>query len=65
LENDEHKHIKNILEFAETIVEEIMTPRINFDKLSDDITVKEAIDYVLSHTHSRIPVYHKEVDKIV
>jgi len=65
LEKDEHEHLKNILEFDEISVDEIMTPRVKFDKLSDDTTVKDAIEYVLNHTHSRIPVYHEDIDKII
>jgi len=65
LEQDEHEHLKNLLELSDTVVEEIMTPRIKIDKLSDETTVKEALDYMLSHTHSRIPVYHEDVDHIV
>jgi len=65
LEKEEHKHLKNILEFDEISVDEIMAPRVKFDKLSDDTTIKDAIKYVLNHTHSRIPVYHEDIDKII
>ena len=64
LEKEEHEKIKNILEFDETSVDEIMTPRVKIESLSINITVKEALDYYLSHTHSRIPVYTKTIDKI-
>ena len=65
LEKEEHKHLKNLLEFDEISVDEIMTPRVKFDKLSDDTTIQDAVNYVLQHTHSRIPVYHEDIDKIV
>jgi len=65
LENEEHEHLKNILEFSDTTVEEIMTPRVKIDKLSDETTVEEALDYILEHTHSRIPVYHEDIDHII
>jgi CBS domain containing-hemolysin-like protein len=41
-----------------------MTPRVKVEALSIDITVKKALDYYLSHTHSRIPVYTKTIDRI-
>jgi len=41
-----------------------MTPRVKIEALSSDATVKEAMDFYLSHTHSRIPVYKKTIDKI-
>jgi len=64
LEEHEHEKIKSILEFDETTVEEIMTPRVKIEAISDDITIKEAMDFYLSHTHSRIPVYQGTIDKI-
>jgi CBS domain containing-hemolysin-like protein len=41
-----------------------MTPRVKIEALSHDKTVEEAINYYLSHTHSRIPVYNDTIDKI-
>jgi len=64
LEQKEHKHIKNILDFNDTTVEEIMTPRVNIEALSSDLTVKDVLEFYLSHTHSRIPIYEKTIDKI-
>jgi len=65
LEEKEHEQLKNLLDLADTTVEEIMTPRIKIDKLSDETTVKEALEYILNHTHSRIPVYHEDIDHII
>lgn len=64
LDENEHWKIKSILEFDETTVEEIMTPRVKIDAISSNFTVKEAIFFFLSHTHSRIPVYIETIDKI-
>lgn len=64
LEKWEHEKIKNILDFWDILVDEIMTPRVRIDGLSSDVTVWKAMDYFLSHTHSRIPVFTKTVDKI-
>jgi putative hemolysin len=47
-----------MLEFSDITVEEIITPRVNIDALSIDTTVDESIDFILSKTHSRIPVYN-------
>jgi CBS domain containing-hemolysin-like protein len=41
-----------------------MTPRVKIEAISDTITVKEAMEFYLSHTHSRIPVYNETIDKI-
>lgn len=60
----EHNKIKKILDFWETTAEEVMIPRVNVEMLSNEVTVKEAIDFFMKHTHSRIPVYWKTVDKV-
>ena len=64
LDDKEHEKIKSILEFDETTVEEIMTPRVKMDWISSDFTIKEAMDFYLSHTHSRLPVYTWTIDRI-
>lgn len=64
LEDAEHQKIKNVLEFGDVLVEEIMTPRVNIEAISNEKTVWEAIDFYLAHTHSRIPVYNETIDKI-
>lgn len=60
----EHEKIKNMLEFSDISVEEIITPRVNIDAIDIDTTVEEALDFVLNHTHSRIPVYTEQIDNI-
>lgn len=65
LESQEHEHLKNLLDFQDTSTEDIMTPRIKIDKLSSETTVKNARDYIISHTHSRIPVYDNDIDNII
>lgn len=64
LEAAEHEKIKNMLEFSDISVEEIITPRVNIDAIDIDTTVEEALDFVLNHTHSRIPVYTEQIDNI-
>jgi len=65
LEHQEHERLKNTLEFSDTLVEEIMVPRVKIDAISDTSTVEEALDYYMSHTHSRIPVFNGQVDNII
>lgn len=60
----EHEKIKNMLEFSDITVEEIITPRVNIDAIDIDTTVNEALDFVLTQTHSRIPVYTETIDNI-
>ena len=65
LEDDDHERLKNTLEFSDTLVEEIMVPRVKVEALSDTITLDEAREYYMEHTHSRIPVYHDRIDEII
>jgi len=64
LEDHEHEKIKNILGFDEIEVEEIMTPRVKIEAISIESSIQEAIDFYLTCTHSRIPVYSDTIDKI-
>lgn len=64
LEDSEHEKLKNVLEFGERSVEEIMTPRVKIDALEEHKTVEEAVKYALKHTHSRIPIYENRIDRI-
>ena len=64
LEDYEHEKIKNILEFWDITVEEIMTPRVKIEALTSSTTVEKAKDFYMSHTHSRIPVYNRTIDNI-
>lgn len=63
-EAGEHEKIKNMLEFSEITVEEIFTPRVKIDAIDIELTVDDAVDYVLLQTHSRIPVYVETIDHI-
>lgn len=64
LEHSEHEKLKNILEFSERSVEEIMTPRVKIDAIEENKTVSEAVEFALEHTHSRIPIYQERIDRI-
>ena len=64
LEKEEHERIKNMLDFNEITVEEIMTPRVNIEAIDINSTLKEAKSFYVEHTHSRIPVYDSTIDKI-
>lgn len=65
IEENDHERLKNTLEFSDTLVEEVMVPRVKMDAIPDTLTVNEALEYYSSHTHSRIPVYHETVDAVV
>lgn len=61
----EKELIKNVLQFNDIHVEEVMTPRVAMDALPIDSTLQEAIDFVIKKSHSRIPIYEDTIDNIV
>jgi len=65
IDEDQSELLQSTLDFRDTTVEEIMTPRINmtaFD-ISDDIS--EIAQVINESRHSRIPVYEDSPDNIL
>lgn len=65
IEKEEREMIEGILIFGDTLVREVMVPRIDIAALDVDSTVSEALDFALAEGHSRIPVYEETIDRIV
>ncbi|EKE27303.1 MAG: CBS protein [uncultured bacterium (gcode 4)] len=64
VEEEEHKKIKWVLDLGDTLAESVMTPRVQMDAVNINITVDMLCEYLLIHSHSRIPVYQETIDKI-
>lgn len=68
-EGEIHRHerelIQNVLEFNDTRVEEVMTPRVDIEALEKGKTIQKAKQYFVGHSHSRLPVYEETIDKII
>lgn len=65
LEANEAEMINNIFELGDKDAGDIMTHRKNIVMLSDEMTVLEALDFMLEGTNSRYPVYHEDADDII
>lgn len=65
LEQDERDMIHSIFEFGDTVVREVMVPRVDMVCVEADDPVEAILEVVRTHGHSRIPVYHETVDHIV
>lgn len=65
LEEDERDIIRSVFEFGETVVREIMTPRVDIEGIKDDLSIEQCIDKVKHSRHSRFPVYHETIDDIL
>ncbi|HEV2882681.1 MAG TPA: hemolysin family protein [Pyrinomonadaceae bacterium] len=64
LEEEEGELIHSIIEFGDTSVNEVMTPRTEIVALPVTATVREARDCVVESKYSRLPVYRDQVDNI-
>ncbi|MFA7256351.1 MAG: hemolysin family protein [Kiritimatiellales bacterium] len=64
LEAEEREIIRSVFEFGDTVVREIMTPRVDIEGLRARSTVAECIEKVQSSTHSRFPVYDETIDNL-
>lgn len=65
LENDDRDYIHSLVEFGDTLVREVMVPRIDMVTVSSELTVRETLEQLLSSRHSRVPVFSGEVDDVV
>ncbi len=64
LEVEEGRLIQSIIEFGDTRVNEVMTPRTEIVALPVSATVREARDRLIDSKHSRLPVYRDQIDNI-
>lgn len=65
IEEGEKEMIASIFELGETLVREVMVPRIDLVALDVDTGVQQALDVILDAGHSRIPIYEDSVDSII
>jgi CBS domain containing-hemolysin-like protein len=62
---DEQEIIRNIFDFSERIVGQVMTPRRKIQSLPLNIPREELLKTVTESSHSRFPVYDSDPDHIV
>ncbi len=65
LEEDESKLLRSIVDFGETNVSEVMTPRTDMICTQEETTIADLRDLVTLEKHSRIPVYRETMDRII
>ncbi len=65
LEGDERQMIYSIFELGDTLVREIMLPRIYITALEVSTPLQEAVNELIKSGHSRVPVYEESVDNIL
>jgi len=65
LEEQEREMIHSIIEFGDTIVREVMTPRPNVVAVAISDSPRRALDVVIAEGYSKLPVYEESKDDIV
>jgi CBS domain containing-hemolysin-like protein len=64
IEEEERELIQSAIEFGDTSVGEVMTPRTEIVALPKTATVREARNLIIESRHSRLPVYRDQIDNI-
>jgi len=65
IEEEENEMIRNIFEFGDTMVKEVMIPRVDMACISSDTSLGSILKLIKKMGHSRIPVYEETVDNII
>jgi CBS domain containing-hemolysin-like protein len=65
LEGDERQMIYSIFELGDTLVREIMLPRIYINALDVSTPLQDAVDELIKSGHSRLPVFEESVDNVL
>lgn len=65
LEDNEHELIKNVFDFNERVVKNIMVPRTKISGIELNTSKDEVIKTIIGEGYSRLPVYDDVIDKII
>ena len=65
IESDEKQLLHSVFEFTDTVVREVMTPRVDLDAQPVDADPAAVIELIKESGHSRIPLYEGTDDAIV
>ena len=64
LEEEEGERIHAMIEFGETLVSEVMTPRPDIVAVPAEASVRDARDVMVESKYSRLPVYREQIDNV-
>ncbi|WEK19584.1 MAG: hemolysin family protein [Candidatus Pedobacter colombiensis] len=65
LDTNEHELIKNVFDFNERVVKNIMVPRTKISGIELSTPKMEVVEKIISEGYSRLPVYDDIIDKII
>jgi magnesium and cobalt exporter, CNNM family len=65
IEREERRLIESIVDFGDTLVREVMTPRPDIVAIPIDATLAEVKQLFIEQQYSRVPVFRESLDQIV
>jgi putative hemolysin len=65
LEKEERQMIYSIFQFRDTLVREIMVPRMDVQALEITTPLPEAVEALHHSGHSRVPIYEESIDNVI
>ena len=64
IEADESEMIHNIIEFSETSVDKIMTPKIDMFTVNSNESLEDILPQIMQNFYSRVPVYDQDGETV-
>jgi len=64
IEKGEDELLRSVVEFGDTVVREIMTPRVDMVCIRKDAAMQKLRNLIITEKYSRIPVYKDRIDNI-
>jgi putative hemolysin len=65
IEAEEREMIHSIIQFGDTIVREVMTPRPDMVSVDVAASARRALDLVIADGYSKLPVYEETIDNVI
>lgn len=65
IESEEHEMITNIVEFGDSLVKDVMVPRVEVQIVPENLTFDELLKCFSENKFSRLPVYSENIDNII
>jgi len=65
IEQEEREMIHSVFEFGDTVVREVMRPRVDISAVPADATLNRALALMTERGHSRLPVYEGTIDHVL
>jgi CBS domain containing-hemolysin-like protein len=65
IEQTEEELVHKVFDFTDTVVREVMTPRIEIIGLSSESTIADAVQIIIAEKVSKIPVFEQSIDNIL